>query len=85
MTLFPFKQNDACVLLLSDTLPISPKAVCTDSSHSDKVVRGAETLDRQITTVLDGVVAPSWGHVLRHGGGKVSCVYGEVVMVVRGW
>lgn len=67
------------VLLLSDSLANTPESVCADGANCDKVGGRAEATSGQVATVLHGLVAAGWRHVLRHGcGGVCVRLSGEV-------
>lgn len=67
------------VLLFPNALPDSPETVGHDCADCEKVGSGSEAASWEVATVLDGLVAASWGHVLRHGGGGGSGVAAEGV------
>lgn len=58
----------ADVLVLSDSLSNSVEAVCHDASDGSQVPGWAETSCGKVAAVLHGLVAPGWGHILRHYG-----------------
>lgn len=53
-------------LVLSDSLSKSPEPVCHDAADCDEVPGGSEATDRQVSAILNWLVAAGWRHVLRH-------------------
>lgn len=58
------------LLLLSYALSDAIEAVCHHACDHCEVDRRSETPGGQVAAVLYWLVAPNWGHILRHNGGR---------------
>lgn len=57
------------LLLFPYSLSYPVKSICANQANPEEVVCGSEATDGKVATVLDGLVAASWRHILRHYGG----------------